>query len=233
MGLALVAAISCQHAAVAAAQPPAQAASAPAAPRGPAPSPAPLHTPYWLERTSFFDRFAAPADVVMAGDSLTDGAEWAEMFPGLRIVNRGIDGDTTRGLLERVDGLLAPHPTRVFLMAGINDFAEDHRSVDAVFADYRRLVDRLRQGGAQVVVQSTLPCNAAKAAWKSCRSLLPRIRQLNARLATLAQDGVQFVSLAALAAPDGGLRSEFTFDGVHLNGRGYQLWKEAIAPLMP
>ena len=196
-------------------------------------APPPPHTSYWRERASFFQAFAAHADVAMVGDSLTDGAEWAEMFPGLRVVNRGIDGDTTRGVLDRVDGILAVHPKRVFVMIGINDFADEHRTVDAVFRDYSVLVSRLQQGGASVVVQSTLPCNAARAAWKSCKAVNPRIQQLNARLAALATGSTRFVSLSALVAPDGGLRDDLTFDGVHLNGRGYQLWKEAIAPFMP
>ena len=196
-------------------------------------APSPQHTSYWRERTSFFQTFAADADVAMVGDSLTDGAEWAEMLPGRRVVNRGIDGDTTRGVLDRVDGILAVHPARVFVMLGINDFADEHRSVDAVFRDYRTLVSRLHEGGAQVVVQSTLPCNVAKGAWKSCKAVNRSIRQLNARLAALATGSTSFVSLSNLVAPDGGLRDDLTIDGVHLNGRGYLLWKEAIAPFLP
>lgn len=191
------------------------------------------HTSYWHERASFFSAFTSDAEVAMVGDSLTDGAEWGEMFPGRRIVNRGIDADTTRGVLDRIDGILAVHPARVFVMIGINDFAEEHRSVEAVFADYKTLVSRLQQGGASVVVQSTLPCNVAKGAWKSCKALNPKIRELNARLATLATGRTLFVSLSALVAADGGLRDDLTFDGVHLNGSGYRLWKEAIAPFLP
>lgn len=202
---------------------------------GSAPPPTPVQqTPYWRERASFFQAFAADAQVAMVGDSLTDGAEWAEMFPGVRIVNRGIDGDTTRGVLARIDGILAAHPARVFVMLGINDFADEHRPVDAVLHDYARLLARLRAGGAQVVVQSTLPCHPAKGAWKSCDALMPSLRVLNARLPALAaREGARFVDLQALAAPDGTLRADLTFDGVHLNGRGYRLWQGAIAPLMP
>lgn len=203
-------------------------AAAPAQPAQPA-----QRSPYWRERTSFFRTFGRQADVVMIGDSLTDGAEWAEIFPGRSIVNRGIDGDTTHGVLSRLDDILAEHPRRVFVMIGINDFADGHRTVEAVFRDYRLLVARLQGAGVRVVVQATLPCNADKGAWKSCRALNPLVAQLNARLATLASGTVSFVTLARLVAPDGGLRSELTFDGVHLNGQGYLLWRDAIAPFMP
>jgi len=76
----------------------------------------PAHESYWLEKKSFFDAFHAPAAVVMVGDSLTDGAEWGELFPGAGIANRGIDGDTTDGVLERMDAILALHPAKAFVM---------------------------------------------------------------------------------------------------------------------
>jgi lysophospholipase L1-like esterase len=188
---------------------------------------------YWRERNAFFQAFGRTADVAMIGDSLTDGAEWSEIFPGRSIVNRGIDGDTTRGVLARLDTILAAPPKRAFVMLGINDFADGHRAVEAVFHDYRALVGRLQAAGVRVFVQSTLPCHPVKAAWKSCRSLNPRVAQLNARLATLASETVTFVPLSGLVAADGGLRGELTFDGVHLNGQGYLLWRDAIAPFMP
>jgi lysophospholipase L1-like esterase len=188
---------------------------------------------YWRERTSLFRILPANADVVMIGDSLTDGAEWAELFPRQRIVNRGIDSDTTDGVLARLDDILAARPRQAFLMIGINDFADLQRDVDAVFADYRAIVSKLERAGVQVVVQSTLPCNAAKAAWKSCAALLGRIGQLNARLATLGSGNVRFVDLRPVLAAGGGLGDAFTYDGVHLNGAGYRRWQRAIAPLMP
>jgi lysophospholipase L1-like esterase len=189
--------------------------------------------PYWRERTSFFRTFGQTADVVMLGDSLTDGAEWREMFPQHSIVNRGIDSDTTDGVLARLDDLLKTPPRQVFLMIGINDFADGGRSVDAVFMNIRSIVARLEHSGVQVVVQSTLPCNEAKAAWKSCAALNGKVKQLDVRLATLASKNVRFIDLAPLLAARGGLRSEFTYDGVHLNGAGYTVWKDAIAPFMP
>ena len=197
------------------------------------PAQAPERTPYWRERTSLFHAFGRQADVVMLGDSLTDGAEWQEMFPDQLIVNRGIDSDTTDGVLARLDDILRLRPKAVFVMVGINDFADTSRSVDVVFGTYQSIVSRLERGGARVIVQSTLPCNEAKGAWKSCSTINGSIRKLNARLATLASARVSYVDLTAALAASSGLRDEFTFDGVHLNGEGYRLWRTAIARFMP
>ncbi|MDB5945481.1 MAG: hypothetical protein JWQ33_507 [Ramlibacter sp.] len=208
-------------------------AGQPAGAAEPQPAPEPERSSYWRERTSFFRTFAHRAEVVMIGDSLTDGAEWAEMFPDQDIANRGIDSDTTDGVLARIGDVVAARPRQAFVMIGINDFADPRRDVDAVFANYRAIVSRLGRGGVKVVVQSTLPCNEAKAAWKSCASINGKIRQLNARLATLASAGVTFVDLWPLLAADGNLKSGLTYDGVHLNGEGYRLWKRGIAASMP
>lgn len=198
-----------------------------------APAVVPGRSSYWHERSSFFHTFAREAQVVMVGDSLTDGAEWREMFADQDIVNRGIDGDTTDGVLARLDDILVIKPKRAFVMIGINDFAEAGRSVDAVFSNYSAIVSQLAQHGVKVFVQSTLPCNEAKGAWKSCAGLNPRIGQLNARLTGLASANVTFIDLVPVLSAKGGLKNEFTYDGVHLNGEGYRQWKNAIAPYMP
>jgi lysophospholipase L1-like esterase len=188
----------------------------------------PAHESYWLEKKSFFDAFHAPAAVVMVGDSLTDGAEWSEMFPDAGIANRGIDGDTTAGVLERIDAILALHPAKAFVMIGINDLMRGS-SVDAVARRYGKIVAALRGGGAEVFIQSTLLCNAAKATWAPCAAANEKVKQLNLRLAALASDTLTFIDLNRKLADAAGLKSELTYDGVHLNGSGYRLWRDEIS----
>lgn len=195
--------------------------------------PAPERPAYWRERTSFFHAFGHKADVVMLGDSLTDGAEWREMFADQLVVNRGIDGDTTEGVLARLDDIVSLKPKAVFVMIGINDFSDASRSAEDVFLTYRSLVSRLTRSSITVVVQSTLQCNETKGAWKSCTAINSKISQLNTRLATLASRRVSYVDLTPVLVARGGLRDELTYDGVHLNAQGYQLWKNAITRFMP
>ena len=183
---------------------------------------------YWLEKKAFFETFGARTSVVMVGDSLTDGAEWGEMFPGIAVANRGVDGDTTAGVLRRLEGIVSVHARKAFVMIGINDFKED-RSVEAVFRDYRGIVSRLSESGTKVFIQSTLLCNEAKAGWISCAAIQGRIRELNRRLAGLASADVAFIDINAGLAGPGGLKAELSYDGVHLNGEGYRIWKTEIS----
>lgn len=189
-------------------------------------------SPYWHERTSFFKTFGQHADVVMIGDSLTDAAEWREMFPQLAIVNRGIDNDTTDGVLARLDDITAAGPRLAFVMIGVNDFSNPHAGVDGVLANYRAIVAKLQRAGIKVVIESTLPCNETLGTWKSCKTINARIRQLDGQLAKLASGDVAYADLAALLADKHGLKREFTYDGVHLNGEGYRVWRDAIAHYM-
>lgn len=187
----------------------------------------------WRERVSFFRTFGQSATVVMLGDSLTDGAEWRELFPHVDIVNRGIDGDTTAGVLARLDDVLRAKPRQVFLMLGINDLADTRRSVDAVAGNYAEIVTRLQRGGARVFIQSTLPCHEAKGAWKSCKTLNAKVAQLDKRLAGMASANTTYIDLWPVLADAEGLAADFTYDGVHLNGDGYRRWRDAIAAFMP
>jgi lysophospholipase L1-like esterase len=183
---------------------------------------------YWLEKKTFFDTFGAYASIVMVGDSLTDGAEWREMFPGMAIVNRGVDSDTTTGVLRRMESIVSARARKAFVMIGINDFKEG-RTVDAVFQDYRNIVSGLDQGGMKVFVQSTLLCNEPKAGWISCAAIQGKIKELNRRLSGLASPKVAFIDInAGLTGPEG-LRPDLTYDGVHLNGEGYRIWRDEIS----
>lgn len=183
---------------------------------------------YWMEKKSFFDALGAYASTVMIGDSLTDGAEWKEMFPGVAVVNRGIDGDTTAGVLRRMDAITSARARKAFVMIGINDFKEG-RTVDAVFQDYGSIVSRLEKAGMRVFVQSTLLCNEAKAGWISCVRIQGKLRELNRRLSGLASATVTYIDInAGLTGPEG-LRPDLTYDGVHLNGEGYRIWRDEIS----
>jgi lysophospholipase L1-like esterase len=197
-----------------------------------APAAQTARSPYWQERTSFFKAFGQHADVVMIGDSLTDAAEWREMFPQVNIVNRGIDNDTTDGVLARLDDVVAARPRIAFVMIGVNDFSNTRATVEGVLSNYRAIAARLGQAGIKVVIESTLPCNEVLGRWKSCKAINGKIRKLDAELAKLASGNVAYVDIAARLTDAHGLRKEFTVDGVHLNGEGYRVWRDAIAHAM-
>jgi lysophospholipase L1-like esterase len=90
-------------------------------------------------------------------------------------------------------------------------------------------VSRLRESGVKVFIQSTLPCNEVKAEWISCAAIQGKIGELNRRLVGLASGNVVYIDINAGLAGPGGLKPDLTYDGVHLNGEGYRIWKDEIS----
>src|ERR1700722_10010799 len=86
-------------------------------------------TKLWVQRrTMWAQRVEQDQNaLVFLGDSITQG--WGDdmggSFPGVKVANRGISGDTSRGVLIRLkDDVLALHPSGVVILIGCNDLEE-------------------------------------------------------------------------------------------------------------
>ena len=183
---------------------------------------------HYLMRKAQFDTDHARYDIAMLGDSITEGTDWGVLFPALLIANRGIGGDTTEGMLNRLDSVVGVAPRKVFLMAGINDIVIANRPVPEIFDRYRGIVETLRKARIQVVVQSTLLTGPAFAP-----STNVAVRDLNSRLQAYCTSGAcTYVDLNPILAPTGTLDLRYSTDHLHVNALGYQVWRAKIAPLL-
>ena len=178
----------------------------------------------YINRTSFFEINGIQAKIVMIGDSITDEAEWNELFPNQSIVNRGIDGDTTKGVLNRMNSILATKAKKAFIMLGHNDLSRnENQTVENVFYSYEKILTQLKTNGIIPYIQSTLLSG------EQYRALNEKINELNVRLAALCQkEGLVYIDLNSTFAKDGVLNSSYSNDDVHLNGEGYLIWKDQI-----
>lgn len=168
-----------------------------------------------------FELFQPRVDVVMLGDSLTEQGLWWEIFPSLRLANRGVGGDTTERCLARMAAVLATQPKRAFVMLGINDIAQGV-PLERTLANYRAILETLVEAGIDPVVQSTLPARD-RPDWRN------NVAALNTALRALCETaGWRFLDLAPDMSDERGLRAEYTFDGTHLSARGYQAWARQI-----
>jgi lysophospholipase L1-like esterase len=178
-----------------------------------------------LRASQFAALDAAPGQVVMLGDSITEFGRWQEWFAGLPVLNRGIGGETSADLLRRLDTAIHD-PAAVFLLIGTNDLTLGVK-LEAIVGNVSALLDQIarRAPGAPIVVQSVMP-----------RTLRFRddIRLLNDAYRSLvggAGERVQYLDLwPALADQHGDLRTSFTPDGVHLSGAGYAAWLGVLGP---
>lgn len=172
------------------------------------------------------------ADIVFYGDSLTAGGEWGEWYPGWTCVNLGVVGDTVDGLSSRMSQVEMLEPSKCFLMIGINDLNYG-ASVEYTLPRYEQLLSDLHAlgeaTGMQTCVLSVLPVREGEIAYPATNS---QVRQLNEGIAALAEQfGMTYVDLHSLFADEAGmLRQEYSYDGLHLTGLGYQVWQEALTP---
>ena len=173
---------------------------------------------------SAFEAFPlVPDDIVFLGDSITEGGPWEELFPDLPVRNRGVGGDTTEGVLKRLQQVTRAEPSKVFLLIGTNDLFRGV-SEDEIVGNITEILDRLKQEtpDTEVYLQSVLP---------RAPSYRAAVEALNARLAEVAlEHGSAWVDLypAFLDPETGGIRAELSNDELHLLGPGYALWKEQI-----
>ncbi len=172
---------------------------------------------------------------VLAGDSLS---MWfpTKLLPVDRIwLNQGISGETSVGLLKRLQLFDRTVPDTVFVMIGINDLLRG-ASDEGILDNQRQIIRDLRWAHpkAQVVVQSILPHSGEQATWENRDRLLAipnsRIRAINRRLKEIASsENVLYLDLYPLFADaDGNLPTELSTDGLHLNDQGYLVWRSAL-----
>jgi len=184
--------------------------------------------PYYRSRLAFFRQSAADADVIMLGDSITEGIDWRELFPDLRILNRGIAGDTSAGVLNRLDEVIARHPKVVFLMIGSNDL-QLGVPVPTIKANIKSIISALEQNQIRIVLQKTL---YATTGYRS--QLNNKVNELNESLSDLCgTPRVLCLNLNQILAEGGALSPSLSTDGLHLNTSGYLAWKNEIKTLLP
>ena len=97
-------------------------------------------------------------DVVFLGNSITDFNEWQELLAVPQVRNRGISGDITFGVLERLDEVTSGQPSKVFILIGINDISRDIPA-KVIVQNYRRIIHRIKAESprTQIYFQTILP----------------------------------------------------------------------------
>ena len=176
----------------------------------------------------------APIELVFVGDSITDGWRnagqpiWDANWAPYKAANFGIGGDTTQGVLWRMqNGELEGYRAKLFiLMLGTNNI---NRNPNDEIVDGNRLIVeefKKRQPQAKVLILGIFP--RAPQASDPYRT---SIKDINSKLAKLADNKqVFFMDIGdKFLTADGTLTPEIMPDGLHPNLRGYKIWAEAIS----
>jgi len=189
----------------------------------------------WAQRRSTFaNRMARDqGSVVFLGDSITQG--WGDdlggAFPGVRVANRGISGDTTRGVLLRLqEDVLSLNPTAVVLLIGTNDL-EEKADPETIAGNVKPILAEMKKNDAKmpIVLCQVMPSSESK---KRPADKIKKVNELYAA-AVKGDKQVTFVETWTLFAdPQGDAKKEEFPDLLHPNKEGYAKWGAAIRPIL-
>ncbi len=177
---------------------------------------------------------------VLAGDSITEILNHTELYAdytaksGLAVYNRGISGDTSDRLLERIESnVLNIQPSNIVLLIGTNDFGYGVPMQDTIDNIEKILIMISEKcSGANVILQAVYPVNAKMNRYNKKKNA--KIPELNAKIKTLAErHSVTFLDLTKeLSDNAGDLKADYTYDGLHLNVFGFEKVTEKVIPLL-
>lgn len=192
-------------------------------------------TPHYNKRVALFEREGGISEqtIVMMGNSLTEnGKDWGARLECDNVVNRGIIGDNTVGMTERLCQITPHHPKVIILMAGINDMVNDTPAME-VASHVINLIDAIRQQtpATLLLVESLLPINESNGRWRTLAGRTDDIPIANMYIQAYCESvGITFIDLFHRMASPGSnkLREELSADGLHITEEGYRIWQDVL-----
>ena len=166
--------------------------------------------------------------IVFLGNSITEGGkDWNEKFGVVGISNRGISGDSTDGVIARLNEIIHFSPKAIFLLIGINDiYNELTPSTDYVANNILKIIKRINQElpETKIFLQTILPVE--KEVYKD------KIIAVNGMIKTfVSKSKFEIIDLYSIFVnKEGIMKKELSYDGVHLNDKGYSVWVDHIKP---
>lgn len=149
-------------------------------------------------------------------------------FPGLPVINRGFGGSELADSVHFANRIIVPYkPREVVIYAGANDLANG-KSPELAFGDFVALFETIHQQlpTVRVVFIATAP-NPSR--WK----LVEKMKRFNSLSREYCNEhGATFVDVfTVMLGPDGLPQSDiYRQDGLHMNAKGYAIWKTALSP---
>ena len=187
------------------------------------------------------EEYALHSQTVLLGDSITDFFNWYELFydfsktTGQAVYNRGISGDTTDRLLERLhDNVLSIKPRNIVILIGTNDIGKgipleiSVQNVDSILKEIKENCPE-----TNVILQAVYPVNKPMRFTNEKRTN-KKIDLMNKEFVKLSEKhNCHWLDLTEkLRGNDENLNKDFTFDGLHVNVEAYKIIAENIIPLL-
>jgi lysophospholipase L1-like esterase len=170
-------------------------------------------------------------DIVFLGNSITDRVDLNELLGMSNVHNRGISGDITFGVLQRLDEVINGQPAKVFILIGINDVSRNIPD-SVILSNYKKIVKRIKTGSphTKIYFQTLMPVNNEFTQFKNHYNKDEHILWLNEQIKILGKkEKITVIDLYPDFLNDQNkLNKEYTLDGLHPNAEGYKVWKSIL-----
>ena len=171
--------------------------------------------------------------IVFFGNSITEIGNWTSYFPNHEVANRGISGDNTDGMIARIHEVVKAKPSKIFVMAGINDISLQI-SNEVILRQTKLLLRQIKAGSpdTEIFVQSVLPINAQKLKYSRLKDKQQQIEDYNTLLKAMCEEmDITYIDVYSklLISPQN-LNPKYTKDGLHINAEAYQEWVKVLKP---
>jgi lysophospholipase L1-like esterase len=165
------------------------------------------------------------------GDSHIELGGWYELFHGrFAVINAGVSMARVKDVTSVIAQGSASAIDTVVVMCGINDLGYSENP-EGVRQDFRRLLDQIAANirPRRTIVLSVMPVLVSGPGDHGAIACNASVRELNLMLASMVWGkGMEYLDVTPLLWEGRGMKPEFTFDGLHLNDRGYQVIANAV-----
>ena len=186
-------------------------------------------TYYWSQKSQIYQGLDCSNKIVFLGTSLFDDIDMNELFSRNDIVNRGIGGDITYGILKRTDDYLIQKPKCIFLKIGINDIFWGF-NIDTIKSNYLQIITKIVNKKIRLFIIST---NQVSNKFINHKNMNSEAIQLNMYLKQISTEfNSTYIDINTNLTDSNGLKNKFTPDGIHLNLSGYLTFKKSIEPYL-
>lgn len=173
------------------------------------------------------------AILFVGSSSFTKWTDVQDYFPGYTIINRGFGGSSLPDVIRYADDIIFPYdPKQIVIYCGENDLAaSDTVTANMVFARFTQLFDLIRNKMQKVPIAFiSLKPSPSRA------SLMGKMVDANTMIKDFlkSKSNTAFIDVYSkmLNADGTPIKDIFIEDNLHMNAKGYAIWKKIITPYL-
>ncbi len=183
----------------------------------------------YKQELELYEYYHKEGQIVMLGNSITYRVDWNELLNREDVINRGIGSDITEGFLARMKYIYSVNPKLCFIMGGVNDIAKGIKP-EIISNNLYEISRKLQEKDIKPILFSILYVAEDYPDYKDFNL---SVKLSNEKIKKMCADNkIEYIDLNEILSNNEILKQEYSFDGIHLTGLGYEKWREVILPII-